>query len=236
MPAILIRGARVIDPAGGLDEISDLLIDDGRIVDRGANLNTNGATVIDANGRVVAPGFVDLHTHLRFPGFPDKETIASGTAAAAAGGFTTVCAMANTKPVVDDVATLREVLNEVARSARVRVRQLASVSTALAGELAVDFPALAAAGAVAFSDDGKPVWNEDLMRVALAASRDLGRAISVHEEDPLIVGQGVANDGKPARRLGLAPWPCRGEADLVERDIRLLSEIGGHLHIAHVSC
>jgi dihydroorotase len=234
----LIRGGHVIDPASGFDAGGDVVVGDGRIAYCGAALTEApaGVSVLDAAGCVVAPGFVDLHTHLRFPGFPEKETVASGTAAAAAGGFTTVCAMANTAPVVDRVEVLLEVLGEIGRTAVVRVHQLAAVSYGLRGEELTDLPALAAAGAVAFSDDGKPVWSENVMRAALAAGASLDRPISVHEEDPAIVLGGVANAGPTARRLGLAEWPCRGEASITARDLALLAETGGRLHVAHVSC
>jgi dihydroorotase len=233
----LIRG-HIIDPDSNYDAPGDVVVFDGRIAYCGPPLEQppSGTEVLDATGCVVTPGFVDLHTHLRFPGFPEKETIASGTAAAAAGGFTTVCAMANTDPVVDRVEVLREVLHEIEQSAVVRVRQLAAVSYGLRGEELTDMPALAAAGAVAFSDDGKPVWSETLMRTALDAGARLAKPISVHEEDPEIVRGGVANAGPAARRLGLAEWPCRGEASIVARDLSLLAQTGGRLHIAHVSC
>lgn len=234
--SLLLRGGRIIDPGTGFDAIADLLCSGSRVVDLQSHIKPpEGTIVLDVAGQVVAPGFIDLHTHLRYPGYPDKETVESGTTAAAAGGFTTVCAMANTDPVVDNVAVLRAVEAEVERTARVRVRQLASVSIGLRGESLTDLPALAAAGAVAFSDDGKPIPREGLMRLALRGSQQLRRAVSVHEEDPAIVRGGVANAPR-AERLGLASWPCRGEASLVARDLRLLEEEGGHLHVAHVSC
>lgn len=234
--SLLLRGGRIIDPGTGFDAIADLLCSGSRVVDLQSHIKPpEGTIVLDVAGQVVAPGFIDLHTHLRYPGYPDKETVESGTTAAAAGGFTTVCAMANTDPVVDNVAVLRAVEAEVERTARVRVRQLASVSIGLRGESLTDLPALAAAGAVAFSDDGKPIRREGLMRLALRGSQQLRRAVSVHEEDPAIVRGGVANAPR-AERLGLASWPCRGEASLVARDLRLLEEEGGHLHVAHVSC
>lgn len=235
---LCIRGGRIIDPATRVDTVGDLLIEDGRIrsVVPGGLESAGDIPVLDAAGRVVTPGFVDLHTHLRFPGFPDKETMESGTEAAAAGGFTTVCAMANTQPVVDRVSVVQQVLDEARRMARVQVRSLAAVSAGLQGEQLTDLPALWEAGAVAFSDDGKPVWNEPIMRQALAFSRASGAPISVHEEDPALVGRGVANAGVAARRLRLAEWPCRGEATMVARDVALLADCGGHLHLAHVSC
>lgn len=234
----LIRGGRIVDPEDGYDAIGDLLIEDGRVVARESRIDAcpPATEVADAIGFVVCPGFLDLHTHLRFPGFTAKETIISGTAAAAAGGFTTVCAMANTRPVVDSVEVLRHVLETVARDSMVCVEQFASVTCGLEGLRLTDFDALVEAGAVAFSDDGKPIVDEDMMRLALISGRRVGRPISVHEEDPAIVRGGVANAGESARRLGLAEWPCSGEAQMVERDIRLAHETGGHLHVAHVSC
>jgi dihydroorotase len=235
---MLIRGGRIIDPSAGLDQIGDLLIEGNNIVSVRpvAAPVPEGMEILDAFGSVVCPGFVDLHTHLRFPGFPEKETIVSGTAAAAAGGFTTVCAMANTSPVVDRVEVLDAVYEEVVRSARVHVRQIAAVSMGLQGRTLTDMRALAGAGAVAFSDDGKPVESGELMEMALHRAADLGLCISVHEEDPAIVRGGVANAGEPAASLGLRPWPCAGEAGLVARDLALLRRTGGRLHIAHVSC
>lgn len=235
---MLISGGRVVDPSTGIDRVTNILIEDGRIR---ALIDSNvpvpgGMTAVDATGLIVCPGFVDMHTHLRFPGYPDKESIDTGTHAAAAGGFTTVCAMANTSPVVDSADILKHVLDECARSARVRVRQFGAVSMGLKGVSLADLPALAQAGAVAFSDDGKPVWDAALMRDALAWSRRLGQVISVHEEDPALVRGGVANAGERAARLKLSPWPCSGEASLVARDISLLEQGGGLLHIAHVSC
>ena len=238
IPPMLIRGGRVIDPSRGLDRVADVLLMDGRIAAVGvSNLPAvTGATEVDAAGHVVCPGFVDLHTHLRYPGFPDKETIESGTAAAAAGGFTTVCAMANTMPVVDSVEVLQDVLDECRRSAHVRVRQLGAVSLGLRGQRLSDFPALARHGAVAFSDDGKPVWDAGIMERALTWSDRLETPVSVHEEDPSIVRGGVANAGDRAVRHRLPPWPCAGEASLVARDLEILERVGGRLHVAHVSC
>ncbi len=170
-----MRGGRIIDPVAGIDTIGDVLIRDGHVVDCGAvtGVSVEGVRVLAAGGFIVSPGFVDLHTHLRFPGFPEKETMGSGTLAAAAGGFTTVCAMANTDPVVDSVEILRQVLAEAERDAVVRVRQLASISRNLTGRELSDLSALAGAGAVAFSDDGKPVEDAGLMKRALTAAARL---------------------------------------------------------------
>ncbi len=233
-----IRAGRIIDPSAGIDRVADLVLERGlvSVISPVDAVMAAGEQVLEASGMIVCPGFVDLHTHLRYPGFPEKETIESGTAAAAAGGFTTVCAMANTSPPVDSVEVLHDVLNECTRSAHVRVRQLGTVSCGLLGGELADLDALWAAGAVGFSDDGKPVWNAALMEQALRWSADNGATISVHEEDPEIVRGGVANDGDVARRLGLQPWPCAGEARLVARDLALAEKLGGHLHIAHVSC
>ncbi len=235
---LVIRAGRVIDPSAGLDRLADVLLEEGRVAHIAPPLGPvpDGAQVVDAAGQIVCPGFVDLHTHLRFPGFPDKETIASGTRAAAAGGFTTICAMANTQPVVDSPHVLEAVLDECRRTACVRVHQLGAVSIGLRGERLADLRALAEAGAVAFSDDGKPVWNASVMEEALGWSQILDRVISVHEEDPAIVQGGMANEGERAARHYLPPWPCGGEASLVARDIALLAQVGGKLHIAHASC
>jgi dihydroorotase len=234
---ILIRNGHVIDPEQRLDGPLDVLIERGKIVQvqpRDADI-PESAYRVEAGGQIVCPGFVDLHVHLRFPGQPEKETMESGAAAAAAGGFTTVCAMANTRPVVDSVAVLQQVLAEAERVNAVRVRQIAALTCGLEGERLTDLAALADAGAVAFSDDGQPVPNPDLMRDALGRMDALNRTISAHEEDRALVGRGVANE-RAARTLDLPPWPCAGEAAMVERDIGLLREAGGRLHIAHVSC
>lgn len=234
---LLIRGGRVVDPASGLDAVCDLLISGRRVVARGPSLQAPPeAEILDVGGQIVCPGFVDLHTHLRYPGFPAKETITTGANAAAAGGFTTVCAMANTNPVIDNASLLTAVLAVTERDARVHVRQLASVTIGLGGSELTNLSTLAAAGAVAFSDDGKPVMDGAVMRAALEIAASLGKPISVHEEDRLLVGGGVANAGPVARRRGLTEWPCRGEASMVERDVALLAETGGRLHVAHVSC
>jgi len=237
MKPLLLRGGRVVDPSVEMDRVADLLIEDGKVALIAPAISVRAETeVIEAAGMVVSPGFVDLHTHLRFPGQPEKETVASGTRAAAAGGYTTICAMANTNPPVDRAEILEKVYAEVQRSAVVRVLQFGAVSLGLRGETLTDMPSLAESGAVGFSDDGKPVWSERLMAEALTRAGQLGKITSAHEEDPKLVAGGVANAGEAARRHGLKEWPCEGEASLVARDVALLERHGGRLHIAHVSC
>jgi dihydroorotase len=234
---ILIQNGRVIDPAQRIDGPFDVLVERGKVVQvqpRDADIPAE-AYRVEAGGQIVCPGFVDLHVHLRYPGLPHKETMESGTAAAAAGGFTTVCAMANTQPVVDSVEVLRQVLDEAERIGTVKVRQIAALTYGLKGERLTDLAALASEGTVAFSDDGQPVTDPEIMRAALEKMDGLNRTISAHEEDRAIVGLGVANE-RAARALNLPPWPCEGEAVMVERDIGLLREAGGRLHVAHVSC
>lgn len=232
-----IQGGRIVDPSRGIDVVADLVIEGDRLgamVPPGQTM-ADGRTVIDARGLIVAPGFVDVHVHLRSPGQAHKETMASGTAAAIRGGFTTVCAMANTAPVVDSVETLSEVQQWARDEGHCHVLSLAAVTVGLQGRLSTDARALVDHGAVALSDDGMPVADDDAMIGALRASERLGVPVSVHEEAPDIVGHGVANAGC-AERHGLRPWPCAGEIAMVRRDVALLRRHGGRLHIAHVSC
>ncbi len=183
MSALLIRGGRVIDPASGVDALADVLIRDGVVADVGAGIEAADAAVIDAAGLVVAPGFVDLHTHLREPGFEHKETVATGAAAAARGGFTTICAMPNTNPAADTRATIDLVLR-AARDAAARVLPIGAVTVGRAGRQLAEMGELAEAGAVAFSDDGDCVADPVLMRSALSYAAMLGCAVIQHAEDP----------------------------------------------------
>jgi dihydroorotase len=235
--SLLIRGGRVIDPASGLDGVADIFIEGGRIVRiiRRGEECTAAEYVIDARGLIVAPGFVDIHTHLRYPGFTAKETIASGTAAAVQGGFTTLCTMANTNPPIDSVELLSRVQDMVRAEARCHVHAVGTVTRCLAGLKNTDARSLVEAGAIALSDDGRPIANEEVMIRALQMSETLGVPISVHEEAPQLVGSGVAN-ASCAERHSLPPWPCAGEVEMVRRDLALLARYGGKLHIAHVSC
>ena len=222
---ILVRGGRIIDPSRSLDAIGDLLISKGLIaaVKVGGGLTApEGTPEIDATGLVVAPGFVDLHCHLREPGFEEKETIATGTRAAARGGFTTVCCMPNTNPAIDTEATIEFILRTARAEGSARVLPVAAVTMGRAGHELVDMAGLAQAGAVAFSDDGDPVADASLMQRALSSGKGLGLPISDHCEDPALAG-GVMHEGSVAARLGLRGVPAAAEDSMVERDIKLVA-------------
>jgi dihydroorotase len=232
---IIVRGGRVIDPATGVDVVADVAIEDGRVVSIGAVAATGAAREIDAHGLVVAPGFVDLHTHLRDPGLEYKEDIESGTRAAARGGFTTVCAMPNTEPAMDTRSVVEYVLREAATRACVRVLPIGAVSKGRSGADLAEFGDLAAAGCVAFSDDGAPVAGATLMRRALEYASAFGLPIIDHCEDPSLVQDAVMNEGWVSTRLGLRAAPAAAEIAAVARDLALAEATGARVHIAHVS-
>lgn len=243
MKAILIRGGRVIDPSSGLDANRDLLLKDGRVsaIDAPGKLNAAAkqehAEILDAKGFVVAPGLIDIHVHLREPGQGYKETIATGTAAAAAGGFTTVCAMPNTVPVNDSPETTRW-MQSPERGAQIRVFPIAAATRGSMGEALTEYGALKAAGAVAVTDDGKPILGDSIMRETLAAAARMGLPVIQHAEDTRMTGGCSMNAGPLAFRLGLRGMPVEAESSLVERDIRLVAELKDsrpHLHVAHLS-
>ncbi|MBM3139316.1 MAG: dihydroorotase [Chloroflexi bacterium] len=237
MTTLAIHNGRVIDPALGRDGIADLVIVDGRISRVGPNEGDMvvEAERIDASGLVVAPGFVDLHVHLREPGFEYKETIASGTAAAARGGYTTVCAMPNTRPPLDSRAAVESVLREAEASARVRVLPIGCITSGRAGKELAPAGELAGAGVVALSDDGDAVADPSLMRHALEYSTRFGLPVAQHCEDPRLVRDGQMHEGWVATRLGLRGRPASAEETFVARDIALAELTGAHLHICHVS-
>ncbi|MHB8620171.1 MAG: dihydroorotase [Chloroflexota bacterium] len=191
--------------------------------------------VIDGRGLILAPGFVDLHCHLREPGQEHKETIATGTRAAAAGGFTTVCCMPNTEPAIDSLATLLYVMESAKRDAAIRVLPIAAVTRGRAGEALTDMAELAQGGAVAFSDDGNPVASSALMRHALEYAGSFGRAVVDHCQDPELTRGGAMHEGLVSERLGLPGWPAAGEEVMVARDTALAETTGAHVHIAHLS-
>jgi len=232
---LLIRNGRVIDPASGADEKLDVLIVDGRIAEVRAGIRAGTARTIDASGLVVAPGFIDMHVHLREPGFEEKETIRTGSRAAARGGFTTVCCMPNTNPVNDSLSILESIKAEARKSAIVNILPIAAVTRGLKGTDLVDMAALVRAGAVAFSDDGQPVGNSLIMRRALELSRSLGTLVIDHCEDKGLSADGVMHEGRHSRRCGLKGIPVAAEEVMVVRDIRLAETTGARVHIAHLS-
>jgi dihydroorotase len=226
----------VLDPASGRDRRGDLLLEEGRIVAVEDVLpGVSDAEVVDAAGLWVAPGFVDLHAHLREPGQEYKEDIASGGRAAAAGGFTTVCCMANTDPVNDDPSVTDYILDRARKSSPVRVLPVAAATKGLAGEVMTEMAALVAAGAVAFSDDGKTIMDSGMQRRVLEYSRLVEKPIMVHAEDRTLVRDGVVNEGAVSTKLGLPGNPAVAEIAHVARDLLLAELTGAHLHVAHVS-
>ena len=233
--AILIRGGRVIDPASDFDALADVLVRDGVIAQIGPGLSAEGARSIDARGCIVAPGFVDLHAHLREPGFEQKGTIASETAAALRGGFTTICAMPNTVPAPDSASIVESLLERIAREAKVRVLPIGCVTRRREGKQLAELSELAAAGCIAFSDDGSPVADGWLMRHALELAGALGLPLSEHCDDPSLNHGGVMNEGAVSERLGLAGQPASAEVSAISRNIALCEASGARLHIAHVT-
>lgn len=231
----LIKGGRVVDPANGLDETMDLLIVNGLIHSMGRIDPSEGCSIVDADGLVVAPGLVDMHVHLREPGFEYKETIRSGTRAAAAGGVTSVAAMANTQPVVDDPSVVGYILDKARTEGYVNVFPIGAISKGLQGKELTEMGLLKKAGCVAFSDDGKPLVDSGVMRRALDYARTFGVLIIQHAEDPGLSSLGCMNEGIVASRMGLSGIPSESESILVDRDLRLLKLTQGRYHVAHIS-
>ncbi len=234
--ALLIRGGRVVDPSQSLDARRDVRVAGGRIVEIGEGLELlDGERLFDAEGAVVAPGFVDMHVHLREPGFLEKETIATGTQAAVNGGFTAVACMPNTEPALDAVSTLRALQTIVDRDARCRVYPVAAITHARRGLHPCDFPALSAAGAVAFSDDGNTVADARVLRDAALEARSSPGCFISHCEDAALKGDGVMNEGAVSRALGLPASPALAEDAIVARDLLIGLETGKAWHVAHLS-
>ncbi len=235
---MLIRGARIFDPALGLDAPGDIAIDKGRIasVTPPGSKEPSGDRVIEAGGRLLLPGFIDLHAHLRTPGREDEEDIASGTAAAAAGGYVGICAMPNTEPVVDNAAVFSSLVELAEASAAVSVAFLGAISRGQEGVHLSDMWDLAEAGAVAFSDDGRPVASAGLLSSAFRSAKLVGLPLSLHCEDKSLAGPGVMNEGEVSARLGLAGMPAAAETAAIARDLEVAAYEEGRVHIAHVSC
>jgi dihydroorotase len=232
---LLIKHVRVVDPAQRLDDGLDILVAEGRIARVAERIDDRDAEVFDGTGMVAAPGFIDMHVHLREPGFEYKETIASGSAAAVAGGFTAVCCMPNTRPVHDNAAVTEFIRSRAAEAGLARVYPIGAVSKDLAGEELAEIGEMARAGAVAFSDDGHPVANAYLMRKALEYTRLFDMVVIDHCEDPALVNRGVMHEGAVATRLGLAGQPGAAEEVAIARDLTLAALTGGRLHVAHLS-
>ena len=238
MGRILIQNGRIVDPANRIDSIGDILIADDRIERVGGKFdaaNVPDVDVIDAEGLIVTPGLIDMHVHLREPGFEHKETIATGTRAAETGGFTSIASMANTDPVSDSPDIIEYVYTRAEESGSANVFPLGSITKKLAGEELTDIPALLEAGAVAVSDDGKTVMNAELMRQALALSAELDFPVSVHCEEHNLNAGSVMNLGETSRKLNLPGSANAAEDIIVARDIMLAELTGGHIHILHVS-
>ncbi len=234
--SLLIRGGRVVDPAGGTDALADVWIAEGRIQKVGRGLKAPaGVEAVDATGKVVCPGFIDMHVHLREPGFEYKETIASGTRAAAAGGFTAVACMANTFPVNDNRAVTDYILARAKVEGVVRVYPIGAVTRNLEGTQLAEMAEQAEAGCVAFSDDGKCVMNAELYRRAMEYALPFGTPIISHAEDCHLAHGALMNEGLVATELGLSGQPGAAEDVMVARDIILAELTGAHLHVAHIS-
>jgi dihydroorotase len=232
---LIVRGARVIDPSEGVDAVLDVRVDAGTIAQLGTNLDTNEHRLIEGEGLVLAPAFVDPHVHLRTPGREDEETIASGTAAAAAGGYCAILAMPNTEPVVDSASILGSLIETAEVEARVPVGFLASITKAQEGAELTEMAELADVGAVGFTDDGRPVVAPGLMWRALQYSSVTGRRIAVHCEEPTLSKAGQMHEGKVSAELGFAGYPSVAESLTVERDLALAAYEQRPIHLLHLS-
>ncbi len=232
---LLIRNGRVIDPANNLDEVRDLLIEDGRIAAVAREIEAGDAELLDAAGLVVAPGFIDMHVHLREPGIEHAETIETGTRAAAAGGFTSVCCMPNTIPVNDNATVTSFIVERARRQAMANVFPIGAITKDSAGEQLADIGAMKEAGAVAISDDGQPVMNSRVMRRAMEYVRSFGLTVIDHCEDVNLSAGGDIHEGVSSVRLGLRGIPGCSEDVMVARDILLSEVTGARFHVAHIS-
>ena len=234
--SLLVKNVRIVDPTQKLDGMSSLLVRDGKIAAIGADAGQDaGAEVLDGMGKLLVPGLIDLHVHFREPGQTAKENIASGSRAAVAGGFSSVCTMANTKPVNDTVGVTELVLSRAKAANLCRCFPLGAVTKGQEGQELADYGNLMSAGCVAFSDDGKSIMNAAIMRRALKYTSWLDMPIVAHEEDTNLMGKGYMNEGEISARLGCIGIPASAEEVMVARDIMLAEYTGGHLHLAHLS-
>jgi len=234
--SVLIRGGRLVDPANSIDGVHDLLLEDGKVSKLGATLAApQGAAVIEAAGKLVCPGLIDIHVHLREPGYEYKETVATGTRAAAAGGFTAVCCMANTHPVNDNRSITDYILAKAKSEGLVRVYPIGAVTRGLEGKELAELAELAEAGCVAFSDDGKCVMNAELYRRAMEYTLPFGMPVISHAEDHTLARGGCMHEGVVSTELGLRGIPAAAEDVMVARDVLLAELTGAHVHIAHLS-
>jgi dihydroorotase len=236
---LVVRGARVLDPRSDLDGLFDVVVVDGEIASvapAGSATVPEGAEVVDGAGRHLLPAFVDPHVHLRVPGQEHKEDLETGTRAAAAGGFCAVVAMPNTDPVVDSAPVLRALRDAAARDARVPVAFTASITRGLRGDELTEMAELRSEGAIAFTDDGRPVVSAGMMRKALQYQRLAGGLLALHDEDPALSGRGAMHEGEVSALLGVAGIPSISESTMVARDCALAGYEGGRIHVQHLSC
>ena len=232
---LLIKGGRIIDPSQQIDKVSDLLVEDGRVKSIGDSLLDDPAEVFDAGGLIVAPGFIDLHVHLREPGEEYKETIASGAAAAVAGGFTSICAMPNSTPVNDSASVTRFIIDKAREAGLARVYPVGAITRESKGDELAEMAEMKEAGAVAVSDDGRPVMDSQVMRHAMEYARDHGLVVVDHCQDLHLAAGGVMNEGRYSTLLGLRGMSNAAEESHVARDLMLAELTGARVHIAHIS-
>ena len=233
--ALILKNAHVVDPSVELDGTIDVLIEDGKIVRVAEDIELEGAEVRDLTGKVLVPGLVDMHVHLREPGFEHKEDIASGTRAAAKGGFTGVCAMPNTDPVADNGVVIGYVASRAAQVGKCRVYPAGAMSKGLKGEIISEMGDMVAHGAVAFTDDGRGIQDAGMLRRAMDYGKMFGKVFMSHCQDEGLVGAGQVNEGVVSTRLGLLGWPAQGEELQIARDIMIAELTGAALHIQHIS-